>query len=543
MAPYCVPPVADIVPEGLIALSRGRYAPAHLGELGALLPPELVDAVLEEHGGRHSRLRDLPSRCGVYFVLAMCLFPEVGYGLVWRKLTAALGSLSIVDPTAKALRDLRRRIGIAPMRALYETVAGPLAQPSTPGVRHGRYRTVSFDGCSAIRLPDSGANRAAFGRHGGWPMLRLMTLVETGTRALIGSCFGPPSEGEAAYARRLLHLLTPDMLVLWDKGFDGNDFLAETCATGAKVLGRLKSNRITPVLSRLDDDSYLSRLGTVTVRVIEAQITVTCADKTTFTGSYRLITTLTDPRRHPARTLVSLYHERWEHESAYYALRHTLMNSRVLRSKDPAGVEQEVWATLTLYQLLRTAMVDAVETRPDIDPDRAGFTVALQAARDQLILAAPATGGLGRATEIGRRVLDSLLPARRPRVSTRKVKSTTVRYAERLNDGRPDRSTPITRLTTEVLPPPERSEYPETTTDERTLPRASPQRRSEKIIAFLHSEADRTWSAKELSRLLGDITVQSIYRQLSRLADRGLIIKAGPAAYTLPTPLTAAEIP
>ncbi|MET8211893.1 transposase domain-containing protein, partial [Streptomyces sp. NPDC005373] len=53
----------------MIASSRGRYAPAHLGELGALLPTELVDAVLEEHGGRHSRLRDLPSRCGVYFVL------------------------------------------------------------------------------------------------------------------------------------------------------------------------------------------------------------------------------------------------------------------------------------------------------------------------------------------------------------------------------------------------------------------------------------------------------------------------------------------
>ncbi len=270
---------------------------------------------------------------------------------------------------------------------------------------------------------------------------------------------------------------------------------------------------------------------------------MTCADTTTFTGSYRLITTLTDPRRHPARILIALYHERWEHESAYYALRHTMMNGRVLRSKDPAGVEQEMWATLTLYQLLRTVMVDAVETRPGTDPDRAGFTVALQTARDQLILAAPATGGLGRATEIGRCVLDALLPDRRPRVSTRKVKSTTVRYAERLNDGRPDHSTPITHLTTEVLPPPEHSQYPKTTTDERTLPRASPQRRSEKIIGFLRSEPDRAWTAKELSRRLGDITVQSIYRQLSRLADRGLIIKTSPGAYTLPTPLTPLEIP
>ena len=65
-----------------------------------------------------------------------------------------------------------------------------------------------------------------------------MTLVETGTRALIGAVFGPTSEGETGYARRLLHLLSPDMLVLWDKGFDSNDFLAAVHATGAQVLGR-----------------------------------------------------------------------------------------------------------------------------------------------------------------------------------------------------------------------------------------------------------------------------------------------------------------
>jgi hypothetical protein len=41
--------------------------------------------------------------------------------------------------------------------------------------------------------------------------------------------------------------------------------------------------------------------------------------------------------------LVRLYHERWEIESAYYALRHTLLKARVLRSKDPTGIEQEMW--------------------------------------------------------------------------------------------------------------------------------------------------------------------------------------------------------
>ena len=34
------------------------------------------------------------------------------------------------------------------------------------------------------------------------------------------------------------------------------------------------------------------------------------------------------------------------------------------------------------------AMADAVETRPGTDPDRASFTIALEAARDQLTAAA-----------------------------------------------------------------------------------------------------------------------------------------------------------
>lgn len=35
-----------------------------------------------------------------------------------------------------------------------------------------------------------------------------------------------PTTGETDYAKRLPHLLKPLMMVLWGKGFDGNDFLA-----------------------------------------------------------------------------------------------------------------------------------------------------------------------------------------------------------------------------------------------------------------------------------------------------------------------------
>ena len=48
--------------------------------------------------------------------------------------------------------------------ALFEVVAGPLAQPHTPGVRFGGLRTVAFDGCNSLKVPDTEANRSWLGR-------------------------------------------------------------------------------------------------------------------------------------------------------------------------------------------------------------------------------------------------------------------------------------------------------------------------------------------------------------------------------------------
>jgi len=443
----------------MITVAAGVFAPGHLGELTWQVPFELADAVLEETRAREQRLRDLPSRTGIYFVLALGLFPRLGYGGVWQKLTAALDGSGLPSPSPKALRDLRRRVGAAPVKALFEVLAGPTARPSVPGVSFGRYRTVAFDGCTSIKVPDTPRNRSWLGKMKaalgvtGYPAVELMTLVETGTRALIGAVFGPPAVGETDYAARLVHLLTRDMLVLTDRGFDAAGFLEAVAGAHAQFLARLRSTRRLPAMARLDDGTFLSRIGELTVRVIQAQVTVTCADGTTYTGCYRLATTLLDHRRYPAAALIRLYHERWEHEVAYLALRHTLLNGRVLRSKDPVGLEQEIWALLTLYQAIRRAMVTAAESVPGTDPDRASFTIALETAKETLTAAdGVITDDAGLTGRIGRAVLDGLIPPRRPRVSVRKVKSPLSRW-NKADPHRPARSTPVTILTVTVSAP------------------------------------------------------------------------------------------
>ncbi|MFI7709395.1 IS4 family transposase [Nonomuraea sp. NPDC049480] len=524
-----------------IRSAAGVFAAGHLGELTQYLPFELVDAVLEETRRAERRLRDLPSRVGVYFVLALGLFPEVGYLRVWGKMTAGLAGVGTSRPSEKALRDLRRRIGPAPLRALFQVVAGPLAQPRTPGVRYRHLRTVAFDGCNSIKTPDLERNRGWLGRirsgpttWAGYPTVMLMALVETGTRGLLGAVFGPHDTDEKAYASRLLPLLTPDMLVLADRGFDGNEFLTAVARTGAQFLIRLRAVRRLPVLARLDDGSFLSKIGGLTIRVIDADITVTCADGSVIRGRYRLVTTLLNARRDPATGLVRLYHERWEIESAFYALRHTLMNGRVLRSGDPAGLEQELWALLTLCQLLRMAMVTAIESRPGLDPDRACFTTALQSARDQVILAAGIVPGdpadlLG---SIGNAVLADLLPARRHRLSVRKVKSPVSRYNARpADDDRPPTSQNITTLEIEVHQG--QVEPPTARTD------SGPTGRLDRLLALLRQDPHRAWQTREIATAL-DIDVstsrRSLWVQLSRWSRLGLIRKAGWGIYTAAPP-------
>ena len=85
-------------------MAAGVFAPGHLGELTRIVPFELADAVLEETRTRERRLRVLPSRVGLYFVLALGLFPQAGYLGVWAELTAALDGLGLAVPSAKALR-------------------------------------------------------------------------------------------------------------------------------------------------------------------------------------------------------------------------------------------------------------------------------------------------------------------------------------------------------------------------------------------------------------------------------------------------------
>ena len=79
-------------------------------------------------------------------------------GLI-RKLTAGLAGLDLPRPSEKAPQDQRRRLGPAPLKALFEVVARPLARPHTPGLRFAGLRTVAFDGLNSLKVPGTSRHR------------------------------------------------------------------------------------------------------------------------------------------------------------------------------------------------------------------------------------------------------------------------------------------------------------------------------------------------------------------------------------------------
>jgi hypothetical protein len=435
-----------------------------------MFPLPLIEEAVSAAGVAQRRRRRLPAAGVVVFVLGCCLFSGEGYGEVARKLAGWLAPLAgpggWAVPGTGALARARRRAGPRPLKLLFAALAGPLAGPGAPGAFVFGRLVVALDG-TMLDVPYSAANVAAFGPpHGGggagaWPQVRLVTLAACGSRGLMDAVFrgrAAACSSEQDLARKIAARgrLRRGMLVLADRNFCGYPVVAALAATGADVLIRAKSSQRLPVLEALGDGSYRSvlpdpaaarvlahRNGTrrrrgstrgpdprsglpgIAVRVIEAGITITAAGQRPRTEHCRLITTLLDPVTAPAAQVAAGYAQRWEIETGYREIKvFTRGAGRVLRSRHPAGIAQEIWALLCIAQFTHTTRA-AAATAGGLDPDRISYTITLRAIRRALITASAAGSAAAEA-------LGSPLPPRRRRsYPRRKHTSTAKRRAAR----------------------------------------------------------------------------------------------------------------
>jgi hypothetical protein len=289
-----------------------------------------------------------------------------------------------------------------------------------------RWRLLAIDGFE-LDLPDSKENAAEFGYAGSgdnrsaFPKARVVALAECGTHAFVAAEVDAYSVGERTLAQRLYPRLRVDELLTADRGFYSWQAWDTAAATGAALLWRAPTQLELPVVRVLPDGTYLTALIAPSVRgarrgrlLAAARAGQDLTDINAVPDAYDqrglpvihlarvieydvpdrvgngtgelivLLTTILDPTGSDgarADELAAAYHQRWEEETANDQLKtHLRGPGRVLRSRLPDLVVQEIWAYLIVHHAI-SALTAKASAAADLDPDSISFTKALRMIR------------------------------------------------------------------------------------------------------------------------------------------------------------------
>jgi hypothetical protein len=384
------------MPHGRCTLpadSTGRILD-RLAALEQVIHPDDIRQALAATSRVDTRACRLTYEIVLWVVLAMGMFTDVPIRQVFK----LCRRLRPGEPTPhrSSLCVARQRLGVAPVRHLFERTVRPLARPETPGAFAFGLRLVGIDG-TVYDVPDSDANAAAFDRPSGmrgagaFPQIRKLSLVELGTHAELGIVIKTIRCGERTMVAGLLRHIGPGMLLFLDQGLFSENLWRKLVSRGVHVLARGTTQMVLRPTRVLPDGSYLSKLyrhdydrrkdrNGVEVRVI--RYTLDDPLRVGHGEEHVLITTLLDDALYPAMDVIELYHERWEHELTFDEQKTHQDPPRVtkptpLRSETPRGVIQEIYAVSLAHFVIRSFMCEAA-TLAEIDPDRLSFTGCFQ---------------------------------------------------------------------------------------------------------------------------------------------------------------------
>ena len=368
--------------------------------LSKVVPPEVMEQALSETGMSGQRSCKLSHRVMLWIVLAMGLLTHLPIRQVFKHSRRMRPNEK--TPSRSNLCEARQRLGVEPVRRVFELVVHPLATPETPGAFYKGYRLMGIDG-TVMDVPDSPANEERFGRSSGgrgdaaFPQIRKLSLVELGTHVETALAIGGYHDSEQKLVVQLFDKIPDDALLLEDRNFFSYDHWKELDSRGVKLLVRIKSTMILKPIERLPDGSCLAKIYPssydrdkdrkgIVVRVIE--YTLDDPLRTGHGETHRLLTNLLDHMMFPAMELICLYHERWEEEQVYDEQK-THQDPRRptkpahFRSQTPEGVEQEIYALSLAHFVVRALMLEAAK-QENQDADRLSFTGCFQILQGRL---------------------------------------------------------------------------------------------------------------------------------------------------------------
>lgn len=370
-------------PAGRISHDPDTRLPQRVA-LGVLLrsfPPVLVDRVLDAAGRREQRQRLLPARLMVYFTLGMWIFKALPYEQILAELLRDAPGLAppvaVTDQaSAAAIGRARRRLGVEPLRLLFEEAARQSAADAEPfhGLRPLRVceLDVGVPATPANLLGFAGVGHAALARVPGLPTVRPARVAPRArTRLLLDRDSRRIAAAEVAVTPAPAPDRLPpgavqpgDLLVMDERPLFARLWTSAE-SRGAQLLWPLPEQVQACGGSRLPDGSVLGKIQAEDGSELVARVLASVRHPV------RLATSILDHRAAPADELAALYDAPGAAGtgSVFDGIGAPGGAERLeLRSKDPEMVRQELYAMLCVHH----AIGDLVGPSPLAPPAPAG---------------------------------------------------------------------------------------------------------------------------------------------------------------------------
>src|SRR5437867_1609266 len=115
-----------------------------LAGLSKVIPPEVLEQALSEAGRGQQRACPLSHRVMLWIVLAMGVLTHLPIRQVFKH--ARRMRPGERTPSRSNLCEARQRLGVEPVRRVFDAVVRPLATPQTPGACYKALRLMGIDG-------------------------------------------------------------------------------------------------------------------------------------------------------------------------------------------------------------------------------------------------------------------------------------------------------------------------------------------------------------------------------------------------------------
>lgn len=268
----------------------------------------------------------------------------------------------------------RQRLPLQMISSIAKCV-GNLIGTRVPGSWSWKNRPVKLVDGTTVSMPDTIGNQVGYPQHGsqkkdlGFPTARIVGVICLSTGAIQNAAIGPckgKAGSEYALFLQLLDSFVAGDVVLADRYYTSYFLIVLLRARGVDVVFQQHGARKTdfrrgrslgardhvvhwskPVMipkwmSKEDYDAFPDHLA---VREVK-------------TGKIVVVTTLLSDKEASREELKALYKQRWHIELNFRHIKTTL-GMDVLRCKNPAMIEKEIWVYFLAYNLIRLLMAEA----------------------------------------------------------------------------------------------------------------------------------------------------------------------------------------